>query len=1247
MSKSLPKKLDLLQDEDDTRPLMHATLREIELQTIHDRRQQAGFEQADVSRRHAAESGTAVEPSADTQDTGHHATDQRRGSQATEDSPDLVGLAFSGGGIRSAAFNLGLAQALHYFGLYRFVDYLSGVSGGSYVSAMLSHSVAQQGEYNRNTFEYASEPSGRQGMPVRKLVKNGNYLVRLDLIANRYVAGFLLNCIPLISLLIAMGAGVAWLWRSLDYDYFRDRLDGLGFNSDFAPAILPAVLIFLAWFTFYVLALWLQSEPLKKCTNRLFWFGLLCVLIGGAVLLGNGDITRSGSGGVVAITEQHFIGRVLFFGALLGLIPLLRPDQLIRSGAAPRRYLESWLFYYTSFVLLLGLPLILVAAFARENVSGYGKWRGPELLRGEFKDSSAFCQWLRDPDITNVQVGDYLIKLDAKLLLEATGGVVPKKTKETEDGQSKTDDPKYENSVRWAAVKFLIKNAEFSSAHEQILGTSRWHGEHQRSPLTSKEPATATQQKPEENKKETNSKLAVQTTPSAEKDDAKREAVQLQQLQDTLVAQDLRIPGFDKVVNPTATKSGEEAYLSEDILRDWRDWRYWNYFDRWASFAGSFFVADAAYMSYLKLVKERREAEIELCRRLNRDLLGEKELFDIVLMDNDEKIFEKIDSSDVSSSDKKLLAIAKEFDADRPGEGWEQTMVRNRRILELMLPDMVREQTAIRRTTVHAADQWHRLIWFSFAAVVFLISSILIDPNSTSLHDYYRDRIGFAFLGEPLGLPNESRMALAKCRPHEHGAPYPLFGAAVCEQSPLVHPEQLEVRFSEFLISPLYCGSKRLGYVRTDEYVPATSLTVADATAISGAALSPNYFVHHIVMVLMTLLNLRMGKWLPNPLFAPLKRFRPRLLKQFRYDLEPNIQDRRILQVTDGGHVENLGLGELLERRCKLIIMSDAGQDADFAFTDFARLVRRYRNMYGVEFLELDGKTRLKVSGRFPTRTVQADKKSKSVSHRALDKPFKDDGTEQRHFFLARIRYPGDKDPTGLLYYIKPCLTGSEDADLYSYAVEHPEFPHDSTADQAFSAAQFESYRRLGAITGEDICRSLTKNPDILWREKNFDLLRLLTALDAPLNWESLQLLIERHQDGDKQASDRISRLEDDAAPFVRQLLERFDSDDILQNLGHRGIAEMGSVLLENQPSNREAQELVRHLASFLKREEFSAAAADILRRAVAEHPLPEVQQLAKKALARPASGTRRAAPGGGRRATRNNQRTEGDVEED
>lgn len=50
----------------------------------------------------------------------------------------LVGLAFSGGGIRSATFNLGILQALSRLKLLTRIDYLSTVSGGGYIGAWLA-----------------------------------------------------------------------------------------------------------------------------------------------------------------------------------------------------------------------------------------------------------------------------------------------------------------------------------------------------------------------------------------------------------------------------------------------------------------------------------------------------------------------------------------------------------------------------------------------------------------------------------------------------------------------------------------------------------------------------------------------------------------------------------------------------------------------------------------------------------------------------------------------------------------------------------------------------------------------------------------------------------------------------------------------------------------------------------------------------------------------------------------------------
>src|SRR5439155_1523100 len=56
---------------------------------------------------------------------------------AAGDDPAPCGLALSGGGIRSASFNLGVLQAFFRAGLLRHVDYLSTVSGGGYIGSYL------------------------------------------------------------------------------------------------------------------------------------------------------------------------------------------------------------------------------------------------------------------------------------------------------------------------------------------------------------------------------------------------------------------------------------------------------------------------------------------------------------------------------------------------------------------------------------------------------------------------------------------------------------------------------------------------------------------------------------------------------------------------------------------------------------------------------------------------------------------------------------------------------------------------------------------------------------------------------------------------------------------------------------------------------------------------------------------------------------------------------------------------------
>src|SRR5580700_4853683 len=79
-------------------------------------------------------------------------------SQRSAAQRSLVGLAFSGGGIRSATFNLGVLQALARNKLLRSMDYVSTVSGGGYIGGWLMGWMYHQGVGIREVEERLSTP---------------------------------------------------------------------------------------------------------------------------------------------------------------------------------------------------------------------------------------------------------------------------------------------------------------------------------------------------------------------------------------------------------------------------------------------------------------------------------------------------------------------------------------------------------------------------------------------------------------------------------------------------------------------------------------------------------------------------------------------------------------------------------------------------------------------------------------------------------------------------------------------------------------------------------------------------------------------------------------------------------------------------------------------------------------------------------------------------------------------------------
>jgi hypothetical protein len=229
-------------------------------------------------------------------------------------------------------------------------------------------------------------------------------------------------------------------------------------------------------------------------------------------------------------------------------------------------------------------------------------------------------------------------------------------------------------------------------------------------------------------------------------------------------------------------------------------------------------------------------------------------------------------------------------------------------------------------------DQISRLQCMIWAGLVFVVLGLAVNFNRTSLHNFYRDRLAEAYL-EP-GPGGGTAARLSDLDNSKLGGPYHLLVATLNLLGYRRSPEKTW----PFLFSRLYCGSDVTRYLRTDDPLWGGFNDLSAATAISGAAVSPVQLESPQLGLLMLLANSRLGQWLPNP-----RNWRPwgwllgwpNALGLFLESLR-DAEDRRLCFVTDGGHSENLGLGPLMERKCRLIFVSDAEEDVGHSFPSFS-----------------------------------------------------------------------------------------------------------------------------------------------------------------------------------------------------------------------------------------------------------------------------------------------------------------------
>lgn len=425
----------------------------------------------------------------------------------------------------------------------------------------------------------------------------------------------------------------------------------------------------------------------------------------------------------------------------------------------------------------------------------------------------------------------------------------------------------------------------------------------------------------------------------------------------------------------------------------------------------------------------------------------------------------------------------------------------------------------LRSTGDNMADPAHTrtvLIVLVSAGVLWLLLAWRVDINLFSFHNFYRNRLTRCYLGG-------ARMGAERLR-----KPHPFTGFDKDDDfnlGELVRPDGVTVcrpfhilntainmssghqlawqqrKAGSFFFSPLYCGYQLPataeyrrsagGFARTTTYMwsraalaaaaarqaqdagkgsdkadsadgrPEGGAMLGSVMAISGAAASPNWGFHtsSAVAFVLTMFNIRLGRWCPNP--TPAEGSMPQrtsplmggwlLLKEL---FGMTSASSKYVYLSDGGHFDNLGIYELVRRRVSSIVVCDCGQDPDAIFDDLADTLRKCYTDFGV-VIEIDIED------------------LKGVS--------KDGGLKfsKAHCVSGTVYYPAMADGTpalrGTLLLLKPGLSEeicSQAPDIRNYAWANAEFPQQTTADQWFDEAQFESYRKLGYLIGMSVFQS-------------------------------------------------------------------------------------------------------------------------------------------------------------------------------
>jgi hypothetical protein len=403
-------------------------------------------------------------------------------------------------------------------------------------------------------------------------------------------------------------------------------------------------------------------------------------------------------------------------------------------------------------------------------------------------------------------------------------------------------------------------------------------------------------------------------------------------------------------------------------------------------------------------------------------------------------------------------------------------------------------------------------VWLLFLGCCALagLLPLRFNVNEFSMHHFYKNRLVRCYPGagnakdrrpNPFtGFDPKDDLLLERLRARYRNpekpteprylGPYPIVNTTLNLNAGSELATQ-ERKANSFVFTPLYCGFiptgdstnevryAKDGYIRTTGFYNDGGPRIGTAMAISGAAANPNWGYHTSAPVafLLTMFNVRLGWWVGNTRVVPTgSPFEPKLpwrrpgprysLFWLLWELLGQTTDHSAyVNLSDGGHFENLGLYELVRRRCRYIVIGDGEQDGDYTFESLGGAIRKCRADFGVE-IDIDIEQ---------IRSKEAAKRTHCVVG-TIKYP------EKRRHGRAAIAKAGAGNDTvratdlqhrGWILYLKSSLTGDEPEDVKQYKDSHPDFPQESTMNQFFTESQFESYRRLGLHVVETVFKDV------------------------------------------------------------------------------------------------------------------------------------------------------------------------------